>query len=171
MNETLDRAQAYSFDVDANTSDAAIRLGRHRFKAHVTEYSWAGYTVIVSAATARKMRKGTHATLEFQGSNYKVCCMESQTIDKKSVEVRLTLDASESAPPVPRKKKRCAASATLNLNQRDPILGIAAATGLVFLLAMAPGWGDGWGTSQVISGGFQAVFTGVYDVCAGIVGG
>ncbi len=171
MNETQDRSQAYSFDLNANPSVAAIRLGWQKFKAIVTEYSWSGYTVVVSPATARKMQNGRQGTLEFQGSNYKVRCSGSQQIDKKSVEVHLQLDASESAPPAPKKKKGCAASSTVNLNQRDPILGIAAGFGLVVILAMMPGWGDGWGTSSYVSAGFHAVFVSIHDVFNGLLGG
>jgi hypothetical protein len=171
MSDSRDRVQAYSFDLNATPSVAAVRLGWHRFKAIVTEYSWSGYTIIVSPSIARKMQKGKHGTLEFQGSNYKVCCLESQQIDKTSTKVQLLLDASESAPQIPKKKKRCAASTTLNLSQRDPIFGVAAGFGIVIVLAMLPGWGDGWGTSSYVSEGFRAIFMSVYDVCIGLLGG
>ncbi len=171
MNDNLDRAKAYSFDLNANPSTGSLRIGWRKFKAVVTEYSWSGYTIVVTSTIARKLRKGRHGTLEFQGSNYKVSCADSKSLDNKSVEVHLQLDASESAPSVPKKKKRCAAATSLNLNQRDPVLGIATWICLLMLLLILPGWGEGWGTSDYLSEGFRSVFLNACDACKGILGG
>ncbi len=170
MNDNQDRTQAYSFDLNANRSTGWLRFGWHKFQAFVTEYSWSGYTVVVSPSIARKLRKGRHGTLEFQGSNYKVSCLDSKSLDKKTVEVHLLLDASESAPVQSTKKKRCAAASTLNLNQRDPVLGIATWVGLILVLLILPGWGEGWGTSDYLSDGFRTVFFNTCDACKCIFG-
>jgi len=170
MNDNQDRAKAYSFDLNANPLTGSLRFGWCNFQALVTEYSWSGYTIVVSPSIARKLRKGRQGTLEFQGSSYKVSCLDSKSLDKKSVEVHLLLNASESTPLVPKKKKRCAASASLNLNQRDPVLGTATCLGLLMLLLILPGWGEGWGTSAYLSEGFRSVFVNACDACKGLFG-
>ena len=170
MNDTQDRAKAYSFDLQANLSKATLLIGWKKLKVSVTQYSWSGYTIVVSSAIARILTTGRHATLEFQGSSYKVTCLDSQSLEDGNVAIQLQLVESEVNSPSTKKKKRSAAKASVHLNQKDPILGIASWICFLMLLLILPGWGEGWGTSTYLSDGFQSVFLNTCNACKCILG-
>jgi len=170
MNETQDRAKAYSFGLNADQSIGFLRVGWRNFKVAVTQYSWSGYTIVVRPTIGRELWTGRLATLEYQGSSYKVSCLDSRSLDDGAVEIHLQLDDSEAKRSTPPKKKRCATGPSIHLNQRDPILRIATWVCLLMLLMILPGWGEKWGTSSYLSQSFHSVFVNACDAVQGIFG-
>ncbi len=170
MNETQDRAKAYSFGLQASQASACLRIGWHKLKVSVTEYSWSGYTVVVQKRAARKLREGREWTLEYQGSDYRVNCLGSRPLSDGKVEVHLQLDQSATTPSSTSKKKPWTAATSVRLNHRDPLLGLASGIGLVVMLLILPGWGDEWGTSACLTNGFRTAFDNAFDACMCIFG-
>jgi hypothetical protein len=170
MNETQDRAKAYSFGLNADQATGLLRMGWRKFKVSVTQYSWSGYTIVVRPNIGRQLQTGKRATLEYQGSSYQVNCLDSRMLEDGSMEIHLKLDESEAKQSAAPKKKPYIIGTSIRLNQRDPILGIATWICLLMLLMILPGWGERWGTSSYLSDGFRSVFINARDAFRSILG-
>ncbi len=67
MNETIEPVQAHAFELQADQSAGVLHLGRRRFQVVVAQFSWSGYTIVVSRSVARRLAAGRRGLLEYQG--------------------------------------------------------------------------------------------------------
>jgi len=170
MNETLDRVNAYSFDLQADQAASCLRIGRKRLKVQVTQFSWSGYTISAPRSAARMLGLGRQGILEFQGDSYRVCCMGRDLQEDGSLSLQLQRIDDATKSSVATRKKRNKAGGSHRLSQGDSVLSLASCLGLVLILLILPGWGDGWGTSTYLSEGIKTFFSGGFNACRCVFG-
>lgn len=169
MNETQDRAQAYSFDLQADQSHGSLRIGNVQSPVTVKQFSWSGYTIEVPPSISSKRWLGKRGSLSFQGNQYAVNCKshEVQTDGKFLLQLeRIDNDAAKSR----KRKKKSALSGSIALTPKNPVLGIAGWLCLVALFLILPGWGENWGTSKYLSDGIYSIVANGSQACRNILG-
>ena len=170
MQETQDRLKAYSFDMEPEQAPCRMRIGHKKLLVQVTQYSWSGYTIAVPKSQSKLFALGKRGTIEFQGNTHKVSFLNRTLLEDKTVVVELERIDDATKASISARKKRTVAGASIRLNQGDSVLSIASCFGLVLILLILPGWGDGWGTSSYISEGIKTVVAGGCDACRSLLG-
>ncbi len=170
MQETQDRLKAYSFDIEPEQAPCRMRIGRKKLLVQVTQYSWSGYTIGVPKSQWRLFALGKRGTLEFQGNTHKVIFLNRVLQDDGSIFVELERMDDVLKSSISGRKKRNVAGASIRLNQGDSVLSIASCFGLVLILLILPGWGEGWGTSSYLTDGIKTFVAGGCDACRCLLG-
>ena len=170
MQETQDRLKAYSFDLEPEQVPCRMRIGRKKLLVQVTQYSWSGYSIAVPKSQWKLFALGKRGTLEFQGNTHKVRFLNRVLQDDGAVIVELERIDDALKSSISARKKRNVAGAGIRLNQGDSVLSIASCFGLVLILLILPGWGEGWGTSSYLTDGIKSVMMNGCDACRCLLG-
>lgn len=162
-NETVDGQEEGFFrcPVQAEKSEAIIRVGRRKARATIQETSIDGFTVLVSPRDASKLKVGRSWLLEYDGTRIEI--HPQWIFNAPDGRVQLGLRRlRDLTPPEPIRNSLLAQFGGAKYN--DPSYSSLAFGGFVlflFSLMALPGLGDQLGTSTRIQNTFRWVIQGL----------
>ena len=170
MIQTQEREKAFCFQTKNEQSQGTLTLGRRKYPVVVSRYSWAGYTIEVTDKLAKLLPHEKVGRLNHQGSTYAIKCASRERLEKNRVQVELERQDDEADRRRFMRRTKSKASATLSLNQRDPVLTLSTIAFIVLMLLIMPGWGDSWGTSRYFTDGIASIVKGIGDAAHSLAG-